>query len=126
MKLQQLQEVVYIKTRLLQNVRQRRTFDRAVGWHGDLERFASRMFLQADMTALLAHNRPTVSLQSADDLLIRQAGHFHSSTSWSKALSPITKSSSTGSRYNAMASWMFFKASSTVSPSLMQPGKDGT
>src|SRR5712692_1594042 len=50
----------------------------------------------------------------------------HTSISCTATFSSITQSSSTGSRYNSIASRIFSSASSRVSPSLMQPGNDGT
>src|SRR5260370_141381 len=56
-----------------------------------------------------------------------QLGHAYSVISTSRVSTPSTLSnSSRAARYSRMASWMFAKASSSVSPSDQQPGKPGT
>src|SRR3972149_4906268 len=72
------------------------------------------------MAAPLTNNNPPRTTQGAYHLVVIQAGDFaHIASSTTSALGWKSESSSTGSRYN-------FRASLRVSPSLMQPGRDGT
>jgi len=119
----QFQEVVRTDASLLQDVRKRGSLDAQVGGDGELECLGRRMLLEADMSALLSDNNPSVPLQSTDDPIIGQARDLaHIATSSCSAFGIPAVSSSTGSRYSSITSRMFASASSLVSPSLMQPG----
>ena len=123
----QCEEVVHTDASLLQDVGKRGSLDGPVGGDGELERLRGRVLLQANVAAFLSDNNPAVTLESADDPIIGQAWDLaHTATSSCSAFGMPAVSSSTGSRYSSIASRMFASASSLVSPSLMQPGKEGT
>jgi hypothetical protein len=89
--------------------------------------FGMQVFLKSDMRAFLADNDPPVTLLRSDNFLVPQAWYFgHTATSMISVSGDRGKSSSTGSKYNSMASLIFDMVCSRVSPSLMQPGKLGT
>lgn len=66
-------ELIEIKPRLLENMRQRRTFDRPVRRNRQSEYFAGHRLLQTDMAAALSDSGPAVSLKRTDDLDVAQA-----------------------------------------------------
>jgi len=73
--------------------------------HNNLKHLFAKAFLQSNMATSLSYHRPTISLESSDDLLVGKAGNFvHTSTSSTKVFSFKIRSSSAGSRYNWMAS----------------------
>ena len=74
---------------------------------GELEYFVivRALFLETDMTTFLPNYNPTVSLERSHHLVISKAGNFgHTISSKSSASGCSTRSSSTGSRYNSIAS----------------------
>lgn len=102
-------------------------FYRFVGRDSDFNHFVSNSLLQSDVAALLPNNDKTVTLKSAKNALIRKGRkNTQRVISTSSLPSEGEISSSTGSKYNSIASFMFFKASSRVSPSLIHPGREGT
>lgn len=97
--LSQAEKLVYGETSLLENVGQGGAFDRTVGGDRELECLGGGMFLEADMTSLLPDDNPTITLQGADNPVVRQAGSLaHTATSSCSACSRPVVSSSTGSR----------------------------
>ena len=95
--------------------------------HRQFQRLVLSAFLEADMAALLPDNHPAIPLESANEPGVGQTGDLgHTAISSSSAPGEYASSSSTGSRYNSMASRMFFNASSLESPSLIHPGNEGT
>lgn len=99
---QEREEVVDGDLRLLEDVRERRAFDRPMRGHDDLERLLSGVLLQADVTAVLAHDDPAAALERPDDAVVREIGDFRQtaiSTSSARSVrSRAARSSSTGSR----------------------------
>jgi hypothetical protein len=74
---------------------------------GELENFVivRGVLLETDMTSFLPNYNPTVSLERSHDLVISKAGNVgHTTSSKSSASDCSTRSSSTGSRYNSIAS----------------------
>ena len=53
------EEVVDRELRLLEDVRERRAFDRPMRGHDDLERLLGGVLLQADVTAVLPYDDPS-------------------------------------------------------------------
>ena len=96
-------------------------------WNYDPQNFISNMFLQPDVRAFLPNYYPSVSLQCLNDFVIIQTWDFtHIANSTFSACSIAKVSSSTGSKYSSIASLIFFRASSFVSPSEIHPGREGT
>ncbi len=85
-------------------------------------------FLQYHMTSPLPDNNKTCSMQCFYNFHSRNNGKFHITISsiFIFLSRNSINSSSSGSRYNSMASFIFFNASSIVSPWEMHPGKEGT
>ena len=95
----QLQEAIQCGVGLLQDPGQRGSFHRAVCRNRHLKKLLPGPLLQADMTAALANDGPTVSLQSAYDARVGEARYCtHTTSSRTSALSLKARSSSTGSR----------------------------
>src|ERR1043166_1646936 len=84
------------------------------------------LFMHPDMATPLAHNNPAGTLECGHYKRVIERRDFSQTTTSAISPSLPAKSSSTGSRYNSIASRMFRRASSRESPSLIQPGKLGT
>jgi hypothetical protein len=101
-RLEQREEIVDGELRLFEDVRERRSLDRPMCGHDDLERLLSGVLLQADVTAVLSHDDPAAALQRPDDAVVREIGDLRQtaiSTSSARSVrSRAARSSSTGSR----------------------------
>lgn len=104
--------------------------ERLMGWCAgttSFQGFVRRMLLKPDVTAALSHDDPAIPPQRPNHAVVAQARDFgHTAISMTSAPGESVASSSTGSRYSSMASWMLASASSRVSPSLIHPGREGT
>jgi len=75
-----------------------RTFDRAVGWNDELERFGSRYLLQSNMAPPLPDYDPPRPAERPNYRMVIQAGDLgHTAISMTSALGANSMSSSTGS-----------------------------
>src|SRR3990172_10197068 len=91
------------------------------------QRLIHCMFLKTNVASFRSDDNPSISLKGSDDLLVGETRHFaHTDSSINSAPDEKVGSSSTGSRYNSIASRIFRIASSRDSPSEIQPGSDGT
>jgi len=95
----QVNEILNIDPRLLQDMGESGSFHGTVGGNSQLESLHGCMLLESDVTALLSHDHPPITLQRTDDLVIRQTRDFaHTASSMNSALGAKSQSSSTGSR----------------------------
>src|SRR5436189_4863011 len=98
-----------------------------MGGNGDLLSSTLASLLHPDVAALLSDDLPPCTFERGDDLRVIERWNLRQTTTSSISVPFLMeKSPSIGSRYRSIASRMFFIASSRVSPSLMQPGSDGT
>lgn len=126
-RLQQFQKVFCGDLAGFEDFCQSGAFDRFMSGNCNLQGFIPKVLMETDMAAFLSDDYKTGALESPNNAVVAQDGdRAQRETSATSLLGSAAVSSSAGSRYSSMASRMFFRASSFVSPSLMHPGREGT